>query len=139
AGVVMAKFAGHTVSFRRSLTLFADTPMSRSTSTRIRSGQLPRSVWSAATLFTLYCITAPSLRGSNGLPGTPTTFRWRRQAVSLAEAFSERAQTLHVATARRMALQAVDGLPAWKRAGERSVPAPNGTAYICTSRSQDHP
>ena len=75
-GVVMAKFSGHDVIFRSSPTVFADTPMSGSTSTCIRSGQLPRSVWSEAILFTLYRMRAPS----SGLTGRepPTTFRCRR-------------------------------------------------------------
>jgi hypothetical protein len=62
-GVVMAKSAGHDVTFRSSPTVFADTPMPGSTSTCIRSGQPLRSVWSATTLFTLYRIRAPSLPG----------------------------------------------------------------------------
>jgi hypothetical protein len=49
SGVVTAKFAGHAVTLRRSPTVFADTPMSGSTSTRILSGKLPRANWSAAT------------------------------------------------------------------------------------------
>src|SRR5215217_6907731 len=61
-GVVMAKFTGHAVTFRSSPTVFAETPMSGSTSTCIRSGQPPRSVWSAATLFTLYRMRAPPCR-----------------------------------------------------------------------------
>jgi hypothetical protein len=41
-GVTTAKFPGHAVTLRRSPTVFADTPISGSTSTRILSGRLPR-------------------------------------------------------------------------------------------------
>src|SRR5215471_773502 len=64
-GGVMAKFAGQSLTLRSSPTVFADNAMPRSVSTRIRSGQPPRSVWSAATLFTLYCIMTSSLQGSH--------------------------------------------------------------------------
>ena len=40
-GVVIANFSGHAVTFRRSPTVFAETSMSGSTSTRILSGKLP--------------------------------------------------------------------------------------------------
>jgi hypothetical protein len=49
-GVVMTKFSGHAVTFRSSPTVFADTPMLRSTSTRILSGKPPSAIWSAAML-----------------------------------------------------------------------------------------
>jgi hypothetical protein len=55
-GVVMTKFSGHAVTFRSSPTVFADTPMLRSTSTRILSGKPPRAMWSAAVLLGLYRI-----------------------------------------------------------------------------------
>src|SRR5262245_29719517 len=53
-GVDITKFSDHVVAFLSSPTLFADTPMSRSTSTRILSGKPPRAMWSAATLLGLY-------------------------------------------------------------------------------------
>jgi hypothetical protein len=52
-GVVIARFSGQAVIFRSSPTVFADTPMSGSTSTGILSGKLPSSVWSAAVPFAL--------------------------------------------------------------------------------------
>src|SRR5262249_10109617 len=58
-GVVMAKFSGHDFTFRSSSTVYADTPTPGSASTCIRSGQPPRSVWSAAILFTLYRMIVP--------------------------------------------------------------------------------
>src|SRR5262249_46131637 len=55
-GVDITKFSDHVVAFLSSPTLFADTPMSRSISTRILSGKPPRAMWSAATLLGLYRI-----------------------------------------------------------------------------------
>src|SRR5262249_42373535 len=55
-GVDITKFSDHVVAFLSSPTLFADTPMSRSASTRILSGKPPRAMWSAATLLGLYRI-----------------------------------------------------------------------------------
>ncbi len=57
-GVIMTKFSGHAVTFRSSPTVFADTRMPRSTSTRILSGKPPRAMWSAATLLGLYRMRA---------------------------------------------------------------------------------
>jgi hypothetical protein len=44
------------VTFRSSPMVLADTPMLRSTSTRILSGNPPRAMWSAAILLGLYRI-----------------------------------------------------------------------------------
>ena len=57
-GVIMTKFSGHAVTFRSLPTVFADTRMPRSTSTRILSGKPPRAMWSAATLLGLYRMRA---------------------------------------------------------------------------------
>lgn len=81
-GVVMAKFSGHAATFRSSPTVFADTPIPGSTSTRIRSGQPPRSVWSAATFFALYRIWASSLPGPTGRRTPPTTLRPKADPAS---------------------------------------------------------
>ena len=59
-GVVITKFSGHVVTLRSSPTVFADTPISWSTSTRIVAGKPPRAIWSAAMLLGLYRIWAPS-------------------------------------------------------------------------------
>src|SRR5262245_46279589 len=64
-GVVITKFSGHSGTFRSSPTVFADTPMSGSASTRILSGKPPRAMWSAAMLLGLYRIRAPSLPGTD--------------------------------------------------------------------------
>jgi hypothetical protein len=55
-GVVIAKFSDQAVTFRSSPTVFADIPISRSTSTRILSGKPPRAMWSEAMFLGLYCI-----------------------------------------------------------------------------------
>jgi hypothetical protein len=60
-GVVMTKFSDHVVTFRSSLTVVADIPLSGSASTRILSGKPPRAMWSAGMFLGLYCIGAPSL------------------------------------------------------------------------------
>jgi hypothetical protein len=60
-GAVITKFSDHAVTFRSSPTVLADTPMSRSTSTRILSGKPPRAMWSAAMFFGLYRIGLPPL------------------------------------------------------------------------------
>jgi hypothetical protein len=60
-GVVITKFSGHAVSFRSSPTVFADTPMCASASTRILSGKPPTAMWRAGTLLGLYRIRGPSL------------------------------------------------------------------------------
>src|SRR5262249_39263150 len=61
-GVAITKFSGHSVTLRSSPTVFADTPTSRSTSTRILEGKPPRATWSAARLLGLYRIWAPCCR-----------------------------------------------------------------------------
>jgi hypothetical protein len=48
--VVMAKFSGHAVTFRSSLTVCADTPRVLSASTRIISGKPPRAMRGAVML-----------------------------------------------------------------------------------------
>ena len=58
-GVVTTKFSDHVVTFRSSPTVFADTPVFWSTSTRILSGKPPRAMWSAAMLLGLYRMRAP--------------------------------------------------------------------------------
>src|SRR5215831_3317696 len=57
SGIVMTKFSGHAVAFRSSSTVFADTPMFRSTATHILSGRPLRAIWSAAVLLALYRTT----------------------------------------------------------------------------------
>jgi hypothetical protein len=52
-GVVITKFSGHTVTFRSSPTVCADTPRLLSASTCILSGKPPRAIWSAAVLLGL--------------------------------------------------------------------------------------
>jgi hypothetical protein len=59
-GVVITKFSGHVVTLRSSPTVFADTPMLWSTSTRIAAGKPPRATWNAAMLLGLYRIWAHS-------------------------------------------------------------------------------
>jgi hypothetical protein len=59
-GVVITKFSGHVVALPSSPAVFADTPMSWSTSTRIVAGKPPSAAWSAAMLLGLYRIWAPS-------------------------------------------------------------------------------
>jgi hypothetical protein len=49
-GVVITKFSPHSVTFRSSPTVLADTLMSRSTSTHILSGKPPRAMWSGCRL-----------------------------------------------------------------------------------------
>src|SRR5262245_12196376 len=58
-GVVITKFSGHSGTFRSSPTVFADTPMSGSASTRILAGKPPRAMCSAGMLLGLYRIRAP--------------------------------------------------------------------------------
>src|SRR5262249_40954918 len=53
-GVATARFSGQVASFRSSPTVFADTPMPGSVSTRILSGKPPRATWSAPMLLGLY-------------------------------------------------------------------------------------
>src|SRR5262249_51483719 len=53
-GVVMTKFSGHVVTFRSSPTVFADTPVPTSASTRILAGKPPRAMSSAAVFLHLY-------------------------------------------------------------------------------------
>ena len=48
-------------TLRSSPTVFADTPMPRSASTCIASGNPPSATWSAAMLLGLYRIWSPSL------------------------------------------------------------------------------
>src|SRR5262249_5912289 len=53
-GVVMTKFSGHVITFRSSPTVFADTPVPTSASTRILAGKPPRAMSSAAVFLHLY-------------------------------------------------------------------------------------
>src|SRR5215471_4581738 len=53
-GVVITKFSDHVVTFRSSPTVFADTPMPASASTRILAGKPLRAMSSAAMLLHLY-------------------------------------------------------------------------------------
>src|SRR5215813_9220159 len=53
-GVVITKFSDHVVTFRSSPTVFADTPVPTSASTRILAGKPPRAMSSAAMLLHLY-------------------------------------------------------------------------------------
>jgi hypothetical protein len=57
-GVMITKFSGHAFTFRSSPTVFADTPMLGSTSTRILAGKPPRAIWSAAVFLGLYRMSA---------------------------------------------------------------------------------
>jgi hypothetical protein len=61
AGPRSARGPGHSLTFRSSPTVFADTPMPRSTSTRILSGTPPRAMRSAAVLLGLYRIRARTI------------------------------------------------------------------------------
>src|SRR6266478_4978398 len=53
-GVVITKFSDHVATFRSSPTVFADTPVPTSASTRILAGKPPRAMSSAAILLHLY-------------------------------------------------------------------------------------
>ena len=53
-GVVITKFSDHVVTFRSSPTVFADTPLPTSASTRILAGKPPRAMSSATMLLHLY-------------------------------------------------------------------------------------
>jgi hypothetical protein len=57
-GLVITKFSGHAATLRSSPTVFADTPISRSTSTCVESGKPPSAIWSAAMFLGLYRIWA---------------------------------------------------------------------------------
>ena len=57
-GVVITKFSDHVVTFRSSPTVFADTPVPASASTRILADKPPRAMWSAATPLGLYRMRA---------------------------------------------------------------------------------
>jgi hypothetical protein len=61
SGVVIAKFSAHSVILRSSPTVFADTRIFGSTSTRILSGKPPRAIWSAAMLLHFYRSIGSSL------------------------------------------------------------------------------
>jgi hypothetical protein len=60
-GVVITKFSGHVVTFRSSPTVFADTPVPASASTRILAGKPLRAMSSAGMLLHLYRGIASSL------------------------------------------------------------------------------
>src|SRR5215471_12590948 len=53
-GVVITKFSDHVVTFRSSPTVFADTPVPTSASTRILAGKPLRAMSSAAMFLHLY-------------------------------------------------------------------------------------
>jgi len=53
-GVIITKFSDHVVTFRSSPTVFADTPLPMSASTRILAGKPPRAMSSATMLLHLY-------------------------------------------------------------------------------------
>jgi hypothetical protein len=60
--------SGHSVTFQSSPTVLADTPTSRSTSTRILSGKPPRAMWSVLYLGVAdrsYTFVSPTLGSGN--------------------------------------------------------------------------
>src|SRR5215467_4841862 len=65
-GVAMTKFSGHVVTFRSSPTVFADTPVPTSASTRILAGKPPRAMSSAAMFLHLYRGIGSSLIALSG-------------------------------------------------------------------------
>src|SRR5262252_1819703 len=64
-GVVITKFSDHVVTLRSSPTVFADTPIPASASTRILAGKPLRAMSSAARLLHLYrgIASSPICRG----------------------------------------------------------------------------
>jgi len=60
-GVVITRFSGHAATFRSSPTVFAETSMPDSTSSRTLSGMPPRAMWRAPMFFGLYRMRAFSL------------------------------------------------------------------------------
>jgi hypothetical protein len=74
-GVVIAKFSDHVVIFRSSPTVFADTPVPASASTRILAGKPLRAMSSAAMLLHLYrgMVSPPiSMMNFDHVVGVPT-------------------------------------------------------------------
>jgi hypothetical protein len=69
-GVIITKFSDHVVTFRSSPTVFADTPLPRSASTRILAGKPPRAMSSAAMLLHLF----------RGIGSSPIALPPRRRA-----------------------------------------------------------
>src|SRR5215475_13093115 len=74
-GVVITKFSDHVVIFRSSPTLFADTPVPASASTRILAGKPLRAMSSAAMLLHLYRGIKSSLVSLSGSPSSAMNAR----------------------------------------------------------------